>query len=100
MADEKGTINVSITWLGFGATVVAQIVAFAFFLAKIDAGLDAARADTSRLETNSVTHHTRIESAIAALQAENRILESQVQYLCNERRRDNQEAGRSENSNC
>lgn len=89
--DERraGAITISLGWLGFIATGVAQVVAFTFFLARLDGGLSEVRVDHEGLET-------RFDAQVAEI----RRLESQVQYLCNERRRDNQEDGRNGGSTC
>lgn len=85
MSEEpKGTVTLNVTWLGFGLTIIAQVVAFVFFLARIDAGL-------SEMQTDVV----RLEATVNSMREEMRILQSDVGYLCNERRRDNQEAGRN-----
>lgn len=90
MPEEKsGAVTISLGWLGFILTGIIQIVGFTFFLARLEGGLSEVRADVSQLG-NQMTSHV----------AEVRRLEVQVQYLCNERRRDNQEAGRNGGSVC
>lgn len=86
---ERGQVTISLGWLGFIATGVAQVVAFTFFLARLEGGLSEVRID-----------HEGLETRVDAQAAELRKLETQVQYLCNERRRDNQEDGRNGGNVC
>ena len=86
--DEKG-ITISVGWLAFFLTGIAQIVGFTFFLARLEGGLSEVRGDVTQQGSTINSHMQDL-----------RRLEIQVQYLCNERRRDNQEDGRNGGAVC
>lgn len=85
----KGGVTLSVGWLAFLLTGVVQVVGFTFFLARLEGGLSEVRTDVNQ-QSNQMTSHMN----------DLRRLEIQVQYLCNERRRDNQEEGRNGGAVC
>jgi hypothetical protein len=85
----KNQVTISVGWLAFLLTGVAQIVGFTFFLARLEGGLSDVRNDVVR-QSNEMND----------LMQDLRRAEVQVQYLCNERRRDNQEEGRNGGAVC
>jgi hypothetical protein len=87
--NERGQVTIGLGWLGFIATGVAQVVAFTFFLARLESGLSEVRTDIAGQSAQ-----------VSATASDIRRLELQIQYLCNERRRDNQEAGRNGGNVC